>query len=367
MALRESALENNVRQLAAFAERHGLAFAPHGKTTMSPQLFARQLDAGAWGITVASGQQARVARAFGVERILIANEVLDPATLAWIAAESAAGGAGEILFLVDSDEGIAAASAAALAAGATLPVLVDIGFPGGRTGVRTREEAERIGRRAHGADGLALRGVSSYEGALKTVADVTAYFDGVRDVVGRLRDALPETPIVSAGGSAYFDRVGSELGDDWARDAGVQVVLRSGAYLSHDDGVYVGKTGFNRIPEEGRLAAAVEVWAHVVSAPEPGLAIVAMGKRDAPYDEGLPTPLAVRRPDGSVIAVDGRASVPALDDQHGYVRFDEELALRPGDLVRFGISHPCTAFDKWRALPILDDEDRIVEVVDTWF
>jgi D-serine deaminase-like pyridoxal phosphate-dependent protein len=367
MVLRDAALDRNVRALAAFADRHGLTFAPHGKTTMSPQLFARQLAAGAWGMTVAMGHQARVARGFGVERILVANEVLDPASLAWIADQNARDDNGEILFLVDSDEGVAAAAREGVRAGVALRVLVDIGFTGGRTGVRDAAEAERIADLVHATNGVTLAGVSSYEGGLHTVAEVTAYFDGVKAITARLqaKGILPQLPIVSAGGSAYFDRVGAELGGDWARD--VLVVLRSGAYISHDDGVYVGKTGFNRIPDEGRLDAALEIWAHVVSAPEPGLAIIGMGKRDAPYDEGLPVPLRVRTADGAVSDVGDRAHVSALDDQHAYLRCADGFEPRPGDLVCFGISHPCTAFDKWRRIPVLDAEDRIVDVVDTFF
>ncbi|MGO1627227.1 alanine racemase [Microbacterium sp.] len=366
MVLRERALARNIRSLADFCTRHDLSFAPHGKTTMSPQLFARQLAAGAWGITVAMGHQARVARGFGVSRILIANEVLDPATLRWIADE-AAGGAGEILFLVDSDEGIAAAAREGVRAGVELPVLVDIGHAGGRTGVRHPDEAARLAHIVHDIEGVRLAGVSSYEGGLRSVAEVTDYFDGVRAITRRLRleGVLPERPIVTAGGSAYFDRVAVELGEALAGDA--QVILRSGAYVSHDDGVYVGKTAFNRIPDEGRLDAALEIWAHVVSVPEPGLAIIGMGKRDAPYDEGMPVPLRQRTADGVVSEIADRAAVTKLDDQHAYLSCEDGFAPRPGDLVCFGISHPCTAFDKWRRVPVADDHDRITEIIDTYF
>ena len=77
MVLKKSSLEHNIATLAGFAEEHGLLLAPHGKTTMAPSLYQRQLDAGAWAITVASPSQALVARHAGVRRVLVANEILD--------------------------------------------------------------------------------------------------------------------------------------------------------------------------------------------------------------------------------------------------------------------------------------------------
>jgi len=35
--------------------------------------------------------------------------------------------------------------------------------------------------------------------------------------------------------------------------------------------------------------------------------------------------------------------------------------------VCLGISHPCTAFDKWQLIPVVDEEYRIVDVVRTFF
>ena len=89
MVLRDTALEHNIALLARYCEVHGVWLAPHAKTPMAPQLVARQLDAGAWGVSVATVSQARVFRAFGVRRILIANEVVQPLAVRWLAAELA--------------------------------------------------------------------------------------------------------------------------------------------------------------------------------------------------------------------------------------------------------------------------------------
>ncbi len=382
MVLREEALEHNIQALASFSAAHELLFAPHGKTSMAPQLWQRQIAAGAWGITVATPAQLRIARRAGVSHVLIANEVLDVTALDWIAAELAAHPEFEFACFVDSAAGVRAIAAAGVAhnlgdtARGGFPVLIDLGFVGGRTGVRSNAEARELADLVSATPGIRLMGVSSYEGGLLTVDAVQQYFAGVRTLVEELVDAgqLPDNAIITAGGSAYFDQVGTELSVGWARGVlpEARVILRSGAYVSHDDGVYVGKTGFNRIPEQGSLTGALQVWAQVLSAPEPGLALVGMGKRDAPYDSGLPVPLFVRRADasGSVAAsvtepLTG-ATISGLDDHHGYLQLPDGLTVKPGDLVSFGISHPCTAFDKWRNIPLVDAHDVIVDVVRTY-
>ncbi len=373
MIVRERALTANLDALAAFCQRHELDFAPHGKTSMAPALFHRQLEAGAWGITLATAHQVRVAFGHGIQRVLLANELLDEKALDAIARLLVENSQREFMCLVDSIEGVRILAAA----GARHPeltggfsVLVDVGWAGGRTGVRGVEAAVALARLVASTPNIRLCGISSYEGGLTTVAAVNNYLSQVREVADAVvsEKLVSGRVVVTAGGSAYFDRVAVELGGGWAAHHGLMVLLRSGAYASHDDGVYVGKTAFNRIPDQGRLDSAIEVWAQVISAPERGLAIVGMGKRDAPYDSGMPLPKRLRRVGSTALEdIDGRAIISDLDDQHGYLQLNDGLKVCPGDLVCFGISHPCTAFDKWRVVPVLDESDRIVDLLKTYF
>jgi D-serine deaminase-like pyridoxal phosphate-dependent protein len=291
--------------------------------------------------------------------VLLANELLDPKVLRWAADEVAAGW--EFLCYVDSLPGVSAAHSAVAGRAGRLRVLVEMGFPGGRTGCRSVAEAVTVAGAVASADGLDLAGVAAFEGLLPDPAAVRALLADVRAVAEQIAPLCAEPPILSAGGSMYFDLVVAELGEAAARHGG-RVVLRSGAVVSHDDGVYAAGTPFRRVPEEGALAAALQVWAQVLATPEPGLSIVGAGKRDLPFDEGMPVPLRVRAVDGALRPLSAR--VERLNDQHAYVRGAD---VHPGDLVHLGISHPCTAFDKWRVIPVVDDDYRVVDLIHTYF
>ncbi|MEO3747100.1 alanine racemase [Plantactinospora sp. B5E13] len=368
LVARRSALHHNLTTMADFCARHGFSFAPHGKTTMAPSLFAAQLAGGAWAITVATANQLLVCRHLGVPRVLLANQLLDPVPLRWLAGELDRGF--EAYLFVDSVAGVEAigTTLADRPDGPAVRVLAELGHAGGRTGCRTIRQLVEVAEAVADTARVRLDGVTAYEGGLRDATEVATYLDRTREATVELaaRGLLPDEVIVSAGGSAWFDVVADRLGGAWLPGRHLRVVLRSGAYVSHDHGFYAAHTPFRRSPEDGSLAGALELWAQVISTPEPGLAIVAMGKRDAPYDEGLPVPLRVRRASGSVTEVTG-VTVTRLNDHHAFLAAPPDVDLHPGDLVCFGISHPCTAFDKWRYIPVLDDTDTVVDVLHTYF
>jgi D-serine deaminase-like pyridoxal phosphate-dependent protein len=147
----------------------------------------------------------------------------------------------------------------------------------------------------------------------------------------------------------------------------VTAILRSGAYLTYDHGHYRDVSpGTRGVAGAPRLLPAIELWAQVLSRPEPGLALLCAGRRDVGFDSGLPVPLRGVRRDGGRLDLGG-ATVTELNDQHAYVRLDASAVLAPGDLVGLGISHPCTTLDKWRMIPVVNSEDRVVDVVHAFF
>ncbi|MDH6709666.1 D-serine deaminase-like pyridoxal phosphate-dependent protein [Kitasatospora sp. MAA19] len=373
LTLDGAALDHNIRTMADWCAKAGVALVPHGKTTMAPALWQAQLVAGSHGITLANLPQVRVARAFGVERILLANTLLDPAGLAWLAAELAADPAFAFVSWVDSTESVRLMDEALRAAGAERPVevLIELGGPGGRTGARGVDAAVEVAAAVLRAPTLRLAGVGGYEGALAHDASVggldtvRGYLRTLAELHGRLARAYPgdAQPVVTAGGSAYFDLVVEEL-------TGLPeafVVLRSGAYIAHDDGFYRGISPLVRGAGDAPFRSALHGWARVVSRPEPQLALLDAGKRDLPFDEGLPEPQRVR---GGAELTGTAARITALNDQHAFLRDAGDLAP-VGAVVRVGVSHPCTAFDKWTAIPVLDSADaaepKVTGLVRTFF
>lgn len=348
LTIDREAAAGNVAVMADWLVERGLEIAPHGKTTMAPQLWQQLLDGGAWGITLATGWQVQLARSFGVRRIILANELIDPVALRWLGVELA-DPSFEFACWVDSVDSVELMRAGL--AGAARPVDVVVELGSGRTGAGTVEDALAVAAAVDAAPELRLVGVGGYEGSAgstRSAADV----DAVRahlDRIVAVHDALDWQlkPIVTAGGSAYFDLVAERLGPLVGR---ATVVLRSGAYQLHDEGFYRGIT-----PLPG-LRSAMHGWARVLSRPEPGLAIVDGGKRDFPYDLDLPT------------TVHGPLS--KLNDQHGYLPVVED-GPAVGDILRLGLSHPCTAFDKWRLIPVVEnadaDDPRVVDLVRTFF
>ena len=353
MFARQPALTANVATMAAFCARRGLEISPHIKTHMDPSLVRAQLDAGAWAVTVATANQALAAHAMGAPRILVANQMLDPAGLRWAAAH-------QVIVTVDSTIGAETAGRAAAGTG-SLPVLVELGHENGRTGARTVDELVRVARAVAEHPGLRLIGVTAYEGGLSGADAVAAFLDRLREAASAVAGLVDGDIVVSAGGSAWFDVVADRLSGQWIPGRTVVGLLRSGAYVTHDDGIYRERTPFNRLAGEGVLHAALGVWAQVLSTPEPGLALVGMGKREVPYDEGLPEPQLVRRPDGTTREVTG-PRVTRVNDHHAFLETGGET-LAPGDLILFGVSHPCTAFDKWRAIPVVDHDGRVSGVL----
>jgi D-serine dehydratase len=369
LTLRESALRNNLEAMAAYCARAGVELAPHGKTAMSPELAARQLAHGAWGITVASIGQLQTYRAFGFGRLMLANELTDATGIAWLGAELAADPGFEAYCYVDSLDGVAILDRVLRRhpAGRPLPVLVEIGHAGGRTGCRTDAGALAVAKAARASGTLAVAGVAGYEGTIsggserQTRSEVAAFCRRLRTLANALGEGAGEC-IVTAGGSAWFDVVTRELTAGGATP--VRVILRSGAYLTYDHGLYATTSPAARgAAGAPALRPALELWAQVLSRPEPGLALLGAGRRDVGFDAGLPVPLRVACSAQSTAGW----TVTGLNDQHAYLRLDSGAALAPGDLVSMGISHPCTTLDKWRALVVCSDEDEVIDLVHLFF
>lgn len=383
LVLDDAALQHNLRTMADWCARHGVQLAPHGKTTMAPQLFQRQIEHGAWGITAATISQLRVYRAFGVSRVLLANQLVDPNALAWVATELDRDPDFELFCWADSMAGVRLMTEALVAAGARRPlqVLVELGGAHGRTGARGQHEAMEVAEVVAASPVLDLAGVGGYEAAMahdltdQDESTVDDYLSSLRDLVehsctaGLFNDH--EQIIVTCGGSFYFDQVAEALTAEWNTSIPVLPVLRSGAYLTHDDGLYRTMSPFGRphrlTGDEQPFLPAMRIWAQITSRPEPELALLTMGRRDVSFDQDLPEPQVHRRPGGEIRSLTaGTCRVTSLADQHAFLATSSDADLQVGDWIGCGLSHPCTVFDKWSLIPVVDG-DSVVDLVRTFF
>lgn len=372
LVLDVAATEHNVRALQGWCEENGFSLAPHVKTTMSPEIIELQLDHGAWAVTVANVTQARTVYACGARRILVANELVDQTSVAWLGERLDVDEAFTGYCYVDSEVGLRLVEEALAARGQRrpLPVIVEFGLPGGRAGLRDPADLLRLADLVGRSRWVRLAGVGAFEGLIAEDLDaVAAFLMVMREAADEVfaLGAHGEEFVVTAGGSAYFEIVGEVFDTSWRAGRTIRPVLRSGCYVTHDS---VAMHDFRRLMahrhEPLRLLPALELWARVLSVPEPGRAIVDFGKRDTGSDAGMPVLQCVLRDGVPVPAPE--ASVVALNDQHAHlVSPGPWLDLTAGDLVCFGVSHPCTTFDKWRLVPVVDTERLVSGAVHTLF
>lgn len=384
--LKTSALRHNLAWMRDYCARYGASLAPHGKTTMCPQLFGAQLAHGAWGITLANAIQVQVAHRFGVRRVLMANQLVARSDVRAVLGLLHDDPEFDCLVLADSLAGVArlAEEAAAHTLARPLHVLVELGLAGKRAGCRTLDEALTVARAVEHAPGLVLAGFEGYEGLLVSddrEADLRAVAGFVRQLCALVREADDEglfgarDIVVTAGGSAYFDMVARGFQDLHGLTRPLRAVLRSGSYVSSDHGLYLDAVAElaarEDIAPEAGLRPALEIWSVVQSRPEPRLAILSMGKRDASHDAGLPVPLLHHRPGpGRPHALPPGCAIVRMNDQHAYLRLPEgpiDAMLAVGDLVGCGISHPCTTFDRWQVLLAVADDYGVEFALNTFF
>jgi D-serine dehydratase len=386
LTLDEAAFVHNRDLMLGYVRARGVAIAPHAKTPMSPDLARSLVEAGAWGTTVADIRQASVMLRAGLSRLILANEVGGAGGAQRLAALAAAWPEAELYVFADSVKAIAAL-AGVWRGRDELPklrVLVEVGA--GRAGARDLADAEAVAEATLVSDGgLVLAGVATYEGSAvqatpeETDAAIAALFALTASTLRcvRARVESDRQLVVTGGGSAFFDRAIAELQPAIVADGRAILVIRSGAIFLYDHGLYDralaaldARGGFR--PGDSVVSArrafrpALRVWAEVLSRPETGLAICGMGLRDVSSDQGLPIVLRVHR-DGRPLPAVAGGRVVKLNDQHAFLALEPGDDVRVGDVIEFGISHPCTCLDRYRVIFGLDESGRVRHAFPTYF
>lgn len=374
--LYQEKLLHNLDWMQQFIAAYGVKLAPHGKTTMAPRLFEMQLQAGAWGITLATAHQTQVAFAHGVRRVLMANQLVGKQNMAGIS-QLLADPEFEFYCLVDSAALVEQLGSFFASSGQRLNVLLELGVQGGRTGIRNDEQLEEaLAALARWKHSIALCGVEIYEGVLHDEGSIRSFLRRAVEVAKKLtmeRRFQQAPALLSGAGSAWYDVVAEEFSAAGFGDS-VEIILRPGCYLTHDVGAY--REAQARILKNNPIAhkmssglvPALHVWAYVQSIPEAEKAIIGMGKRDAAFDSGFPVPALHYRPGNSAPQTTlEHWEVTKMMDQHAFLRIHAGEDLRVGDMLGFDICHPCLTFDKWRALPVLNAGYQVVDIIQTFF
>lgn len=363
-------LRHNSAVMGRWVAERGVELWPHAKTAMSRELVALQLSDGAAGMTAATAAQVRVLRAWGVERVMLANQLVQPSSATWIARDLRQHPEVRFWSFVDSAEGIGRLQAIARAEGIVWEVLVEIGAPGGRTGVRDAARLADVIAALESCDRVRAIGVAVYEGAVagdrrpESIAVVDRIAGATVEALGALIAAgvvAADGAVFSGGGSMFFDRIVIAAG---ALPAGTTTVIRAGCTLLHDHGLY----GRNApLVGDDVLEPALAVWGTVHSRPEPTRAFIDVGRRDISYDQGMPVVVRRWRRGTGESVQGGSIRVIALNDHHAHLELDADDLLAVGDRVELGVSHPCTTMDRWRRIPIVDGAGGVVGAIGTAF
>lgn len=387
ISLDETAFAGNIRAMIDYVKGQGVEIAPHAKTPMSVDLAKRLILSGAWGTTVADIRQASVLLKAGLTRLIMANETGGIAAARRLAAAVAGHKEIELHVFVDSLDAVDALRKAWVERDDLPAIGLLIEFGVGRAGARTLETGMVLLNAILSSESLTFRltGIAAYEGSAAT-QDPVQTSNRIKDLMALTASFLPivrerlndgRRLIVTAGGSVFFDMVVDGLGIAVASDHNCILILRSGAIFFHDHGVYErglksldARRGFvvagSLRSASKEFVPALRLWAEVLSQPEPKLAIVGMGMRDVASDQDLPRPLFLYR-DGKRISDLAGTHVQRLNDQHAFVSMSEQTEIKVGDVIEFGVSHPCTCLDRHAILYGLDQGHRVVKAYLTSF
>ncbi|MEZ8889337.1 amino acid deaminase [Vibrio sp. 10N.222.51.C8] len=373
--IKQSALTNNLNWMQSFADHHQVKLSPHGKTSMTPDFFRQQLENGAWGITVATPAQAEVAAMAGAKRIIMANQLVGKTNMA-IVEQLISEFDVDFYCCVDSSVNVQQLSQYFANTKQTLKVLIEFGVPGGRCGCRSPQEVLELAQTIQDTPALSLAGIEVYEGVIhgdNAEQDIRTFLkQALTSVESLASDGLiAGQPIITGAGSAWYDVVAECL----ANLTDYLAIIRPGCYAIHDTGIYLDAQSkvLQRAQVNqgyacelgGDLESALEVWAYVISRPEPTKLVVGLGKRDVAFDAGLPIAERGYR-NGKAISVKGLTAT-AVMDQHTFVETDGSSEIEVGDMIAFSTSHPCLTFDKWRYIAISDDDHQVTNWVETCF
>ncbi|EKT58878.1 amino acid deaminase [Providencia rettgeri] len=382
VVVKRNELENNIAWMQHYSNVANVSLSPHGKTTMTPAIFKRQIAQGAWGLSVGTAYQAKVAVESGVQNIIIANQVVGKTNIRLLA-ELVQLNQANIYCCVDSVIHAKQLAAIFSSLDLTINVLIELGVNGGRCGCRSEEEAITLANELTKLPSLMIAGIEFYEGVIhsddaqKDIEEIQQFLQRVLTTSQKLDNLgvfarYSGELLITGAGSVWYDLVSKKMAE-FHLSKPIRFVIRPGCYITHDHGIYDEAQKALKVRDsmacqlDGDLMPAMEIVALIQSVPEKGRAIVNFGKRDVAFDAGLPQPLMQYREGKPVYFQTNSAKTVGLMDQHAILSFDENCDFQVGDILVFGTSHPCITFDKWKVIYLVDDKYDVIEEMPTFF
>ena len=391
LTINENKFKKNMFSMKKYADSNNVLLAPHCKTSMSPQLLNKIKINGCWGFAAANNQQVSVLLQMGIRKIILANLITNESNLVNLfALVKKYKNLSEIYICVDSIFGINLLKEISIKYQFknNIKILIEVGLKNSRSGVRSITSlnllADLINKLPRN---FILSGILFYEGAAKK----KNYLDSLRNVKKSINFAINcfdfliknkliknNEYILSGAGSEFFDLVVYLFNKYKQRDK-VKFIIRPGSYIAYGNGYYTDV--LNNIEKRKKIFIkkksikatdlffpALELWSFVISQQDEGKAILNFGKRDVSFDLGYPIPLAIYRNKKLIKKINNKKDINIykLNDQHAFIKYNK-FNLKVGDLVKFGVSHPCITINNWNTLYLINNKNVIIEALKTFF
>ncbi len=311
------AAQANIRKMADYFVGRPCKLRPHAKTHKLPQIARWQLEAGAIGITCGKAQDAVAFAKAGIQRILVANQVVDRMKIEELAnlAEW-----NEITLCLDNEENAVMISDIAEKRGIKLGVLVEVDIGLKRCGLPPGKPTLDFVRKIDDLRGIQFKGLMGYEGALFLVNEEEKQKICLRrlnrliETKNLLEQSSIEVKEVSSGGSNTYCITGCHPGI---------TDIQPGSYVTMDT--------WNK--QHGQsFDFAVTILTTVISRSGQNKAIIDAGLKAVSIDHDMPQ-----------IINDSHIRIEALNEEHGKLILNTpHHDLKVGDRLEIIPSHGCT-------------------------
>lgn len=319
-----AAMARNIARMAREAADAGISLRPHAKTHKCAAVARAQVAAGAIGVACQKTAEAEAMVAGGIADVLVTNQVVAPAKLTRLAALARVARIGLCL---DAAGPARAASAAAVAAGSTLDVLVEVDVGQGRCGTAPGAPAAELAALAAGLPGLRFRGLQAYNGAAQHLrspaeraAAVARSADATRATLDALADRGLEAPVVGGAGTGTYTL---ETPGPWTE-------IQPGSYVFMDADYARNGLAAGVAPYEQALWVLATVISRRDLADGRQHLVLDAGHKAAAIDSGPPR--LADHPTAEVAQMSDEHAVAILAPDVAAVALGERLRLVPGHI-----------------------------------